>query len=57
MIAWPELTFEGLWYLGLLCVFVLGIVAFAGITQWAEKRWPALSRWLDRHTGQPGPWG
>jgi hypothetical protein len=37
-----------LFYVGLICVFVLFLVIFAAVTQWAERKWPALGRWLDR---------
>jgi len=38
-----------LFYLGLICAFVLFLVTFAAISQWAEKRSPRLRRFLDRH--------
>ena len=43
-------------YFEALAVLVLILVAFAAITQWAERRSPRLRRWLDRHVGEEPDW-
>ena len=39
-----------------LSVTLLVFVVLTVILQVAERTWPALTRFLDRHAGQPGPW-
>lgn len=52
------MTAEAFYYFAFGCVVILTLVTFAALTQWAQARFPALGRFLDRHTPEQGdrPW-
>lgn len=47
---------ETLYWAGLICLFLLLLVTLAAVTQWAERRFPRLGRFLDRHFPENEGW-